>query len=168
MPSGQVTRWQWKTERGARAVAVDMVRLGRRWRGQWHREVYAIFGPRLERGVRAYQRARFYRRLASKRFGIETSYRQLNQGKAVTTTKDPRRRLLWLGVGLLLRQVWVWCQRQLAPRGTRWQDWQPQEALRLEWLLQWLVKAIENHYPAPLNLPLPQPLMFPTMKTQAP
>jgi hypothetical protein len=166
-PSGRVIRWAWKTERGARAVAVDMIRLCRRVRGKWRREVYAFVGVSPARGVRAYQRARFYRRLAQQRFGIETSYRQLNQGKAVTTTKDPRRRLLGLGVGLLLRQAWVWCQRQLTPRGTRWRDWQPQEALRLAWLLTWLVKAIENHYPAPQNLPLPQPVTFPTMKAQA-
>jgi hypothetical protein len=167
LPSGQVIRWQWKTERGARAVAVDMIRLCRRLQGKWRREVYAFFGIAPERGVRAYQRARFYRLLARKRFGIETSYRQMNQGKARTTTKDPRRRLLWLGVALLLRQVWVWCQRQMAPQGTRWQDWQPHEALRLAWLLTWLVKAIENHYPAPQNIPLPQPVTLPTMKAQA-
>src|SRR5260370_25170943 len=33
----------------------------------------------------------------------ETSYRQLNQGKALTTTAAPPRRLLWLGVAFLLR-----------------------------------------------------------------
>jgi hypothetical protein len=165
-PSGRVTRWTWKTERGARAVAVDMIRCCRRLRGKWRREVYAVLGVRAAPGIRAYQRARWYRCLAQKRFGIETSYRQLNQGKAMTTTKDPRRRLLWLGLGLLLRQAWVWCQRQLAPRGTRWRDWQPQEALRLVWLLTWLVKAIESHYPAPQKIPLPQPVTFPTMKSQ--
>ncbi len=166
-PSGYIVRWQWKTERGARAVTVDLIRLCRRLRGKWRREVYAFFAIHPEPGVRAYQRAQFYRRLASKRFGIETSYRQMNQGKALTTTKDPRRRLLWLGLALLLRQVWVWCQRQMAPQGTRWQDWQPHEALRLVWLLDWLVKAIEKHYPAPLNIPLPQSVTFPTMKAQA-
>ena len=126
--------------------------------GQWRREVYAFAGVRPERGTRRYQRARFYRRLAPKRFGIETSYRQLNQGKAVTTTTDPRRRLLSVGLGLRLRQVWVWCQRQLVPRGTRWQDWRPQEELRLRWLLQGLAEAIQHQYPAPQNIQLPQPL----------
>ena len=68
--------------------------------------------------MRRSQRARFYRELNQRRFGIETSYRQLNQGKARTTTTDVRQRLLWLGVALLLRQVWVWLQQQQAPRGT--------------------------------------------------
>jgi hypothetical protein len=161
LPSGRVTRWEWKTERGARPVAVAMVRACRRVGGRWRREVYAFEGVGPGRGARRYQRARFYRRLAQRRFGIETSYRQLNQGKAVTTTKDPRRRLLWLGLGLLLRQAWVWCQRQLAPRGTRWQDWQPQQELRLAWLLQWLAEAIQSHYPAPQEIPLPQPATLP-------
>jgi hypothetical protein len=166
-PSGGVTRWEWKTERGARPVAVAMVRVCRRLDGTWRREVYAFAGIGPDRGVRRYQRAQFYRRLAAKRFGIETSYRQLNQGKALTTTTDPRRRLWWLGLGLLLRQVWVWCQRQLAPRGTRWCDWQPQAELRLVWLLQWVAEAIEKHYPAPQNIPLPQPVTLPSMKTKA-
>jgi hypothetical protein len=166
-PSGRVTRYAWKTERGARPVAVDLVRVCRRVGGKWRREVYAFAGVSPARGARRYQRARFYRRLAQKRFGIETSYRQLNQGKALTTTKDPRRRLLWLGLGLLLRQVWVWCQRQLAPRGTRWRDWQPQEELRLVWLLRWLAEAIEHHYPAPQKIPLPQPVTLPSPKAKA-
>jgi hypothetical protein len=165
-PSGRVTRHAWKTERGARPVAADMIRACRRVRGKWRREVYAFAGVRPERGVSRYQRARFYRRLAQRRFGIETSYRQLNQGKAPTTTKDPRRRLWWLGLGLRRRQAWVGCQRQLAPRGTRWQDWQPQEELRLAWLLQWLAEAIQNHYPAPQNIPLPQPVTLPATKTK--
>lgn len=161
LPSGQVVPHTWKTERGGRWVTVDMVRLCRRVRGKWRREVVAVGGIRPERGVRRWERARFYRRLAQKRFGIETSYRQMNQGRALTTTTDPRRRLWWLGVGLLLRQVWVWCQQQLAPRGTRWQDWEPAEELRLAWLLDWLAAAIERHYPAPQNIPLPQPMTLP-------
>jgi hypothetical protein len=167
LPSGRVVRYAWKTERGARPVAVDLIRVCRRVQGRWRREVYAFAGIHPDRGVSRYRRARFYRQLARQRFGIETSYRQLNQGKAVTSTKDPRRRLLWLGLGLLLRQVWVWCQRQLAPRGTRWQEWQPQESLRLVWLLQWLAEAIEAHYPAPQHIPLPQPVTLPPPKAKA-
>src|SRR5262249_42766456 len=72
---------------------------------------------------------RFYRGLMHRRFGIETSYRQMNQGKALTTSTDPRRRLLWLGVALLLRQAWVWCQRALAGRRSHWTHWRPPEAL---------------------------------------
>ena len=50
---------------------------------------------------RARQAKRAYRR----RYGIETSYRQLNDGKGRTTKKDQAYRLLLVGLALLLRQV---------------------------------------------------------------
>jgi hypothetical protein len=46
------------------------------------------------------------------RFGIETSYRQLGEGLATTTSKDARVRLLLVGLALLLRQYWCRCRDQ--------------------------------------------------------
>ena len=43
-----------------------------------------------------------------RRFGIETSYRQLNQARARTTTRDPLYRLFLVGLALLLRNLWQW------------------------------------------------------------
>jgi putative transposase len=42
------------------------------------------------------------------RFAIETTYRQLTQARIRTCTPDPLLRLLYVGVALLLRNVWVW------------------------------------------------------------
>jgi hypothetical protein len=42
------------------------------------------------------------------RFAIETSYRQLHQARIRTTTRDPLLRLLYVGIALILRNVWVW------------------------------------------------------------
>jgi hypothetical protein len=42
------------------------------------------------------------------RFGIETSYRQLHQARIRTCTRNPLLRLLYVGIALLLRNVWVW------------------------------------------------------------
>jgi putative transposase len=42
------------------------------------------------------------------RFGIETTYRQLNQARIRTSTRDPILRLLFVGIALILRNVWVW------------------------------------------------------------
>jgi hypothetical protein len=62
--------------------------------------VYACHGIRLSLdGVR-----RCYRR----RFGIETSYRQLGEGLAMTCSKDPVYRLLLVAIALVLRNLWVW------------------------------------------------------------
>jgi len=43
-----------------------------------------------------------------KRFGIETSYRQMHQARIRTSTRDPLLRLLYVGVALILRNVWAW------------------------------------------------------------
>jgi DDE family transposase len=42
------------------------------------------------------------------RFAIETSYRQLGQARIRTSTRDPLLRLLYVGIALILRNVWVW------------------------------------------------------------
>ena len=42
------------------------------------------------------------------RFGIEASYRQLEQARIRTSTRDPLLRLLYVGVALILRNVWAW------------------------------------------------------------
>ena len=42
------------------------------------------------------------------RFGIETSYRQMERARIRTTSRDPVRRLLYAGIALLLRNAWVW------------------------------------------------------------
>jgi hypothetical protein len=158
LPSGQVAEHSWKTERGRRPVTVPVVRACRRVGGRWRREVYAFGGVGPARAVTRWRRARFYRERMRRRFGIETSYRQLNQGKAVTTSADRRRRLLWVGVALLLRQAWVWCQRAVAGRRTNWARWRPHEALRLAVLLEWLAGALKERYPATQEIPLPRPV----------
>lgn len=42
------------------------------------------------------------------RFAIETSYRQMNQARVRTCTRSPSLRLLFFGLALILRNVWVW------------------------------------------------------------
>jgi hypothetical protein len=42
------------------------------------------------------------------RYGIEASYRQMNQARARTCSRKPQLRLLLVGIALVLRNVWVW------------------------------------------------------------
>lgn len=76
----------------------DAGRKGRRGR---HTLVYAYWGfhPGSIDWVR-----QTYRR----RFGIETSYRQMERARIRTSSRDPLRRLLFAGIALLLRNAWVW------------------------------------------------------------
>ena len=42
------------------------------------------------------------------RFGIETSYRQMNQLRIRSSTQNPTLRLLFVAVALVLRNLWAW------------------------------------------------------------
>jgi putative transposase len=79
-----------------------------------------------------------------KRFGIETSYRQLNEARIRTCTRDPRLRLLFVGIALVLRNVWVWLHFKLA-KG-KWNE-QPQlflELLRFREMLLWITQVVQR------------------------
>jgi hypothetical protein len=79
-----------------------------------------------------------------KRFGIETSYRQMNEAKIKTCTRDPRLRLLFVGIALVLRNVWVWIHFRFA-KG-KYSD-EPQlflELLRFQEMLLWIVQIVQQ------------------------
>ena len=75
------------------------------------------------------------------RFAIEATYRQLQQARIRTCTRDPLLRLLYVAVALLLRNVWVWLHWQVLAerrRGGRRVDTKrlPFRAMLL-WLQHW-------------------------------
>jgi hypothetical protein len=77
------------------------------------------------------------------RFGIETSYRQMNQGRGWTTSTDPRRRLLLVGLALLMRNVWVRLHLTVLARRTRGGPQLQMELLPLADLLGWIADALK-------------------------
>ena len=77
-----------------------------------------------------------------RRFGIETSYRQMNEARIKTCTRDPQLRLLFVGIALVLRNVWVWLHFKLA-KG-KWDD-EPQlflKLLRFREMLLWITQVV--------------------------
>jgi len=48
-----------------------------------------------------------------RRFSIETSYRQMNQGRIRTCVRNPVLRMLLVAIALILRNLWVWLHREL-------------------------------------------------------
>lgn len=162
-PIGKIHQHQWKTERGGHPVKVSLIVASRKTKHHRRRELYAFDGIAPEYAARRHQRANFYRRLNQRRFGIETSYRQMRQSQSRTTSCDERQRLLWLALALLLRQVWQWLQQKLTPRGTRWSHWRPDPALPLLRMLDWLAQAVQLCYPELKRLLLPQPMQLPRM-----
>ncbi len=80
------------------------------------------------------------------RFGIETSYRQLNEARIKTTLRSPALRLLFVGIALVLRNVWVWVHwhRLATPRrGGRKLNL---HKLRFKTLLMWLTHLAEQTF----------------------
>jgi hypothetical protein len=81
-----------------------------------------------------------------KRFGIETSYRQLGQGRIRTSTRDPLLRLFFVGLALLLRNLWVWLRWLLFREETEANQRRQAKRLQLRWMLNAVARTIENHW----------------------
>ncbi|MGH7930032.1 MAG: ISH3 family transposase [Candidatus Binatia bacterium] len=84
------------------------------------------------------------RELYRKRFGIETTYRQMNEARIKTCTRDPRLRLLFVGIALILRNVWVWIHFTLAKHKDREEPQLFLELLRLEEMLLWITQIVQQ------------------------
>ncbi len=152
LPVGTVTTLEWVTEKSRQQVRTEVV-VVRRPDGKEGKKVYAFGGWGTAAAVgRARQAKRAYRR----RFGIETSYRQMNECKGRTTKKDVVYRLLLVGLALLLRQVWVWLTGQVA-RAWRYRPKQWLDVLPLARLLDWLREAVRRRYKEERSIDL-QPL----------
>jgi hypothetical protein len=156
LPVGTVTMVDWVTEQSRQPVRTEAV-VGRR-PGEDQVRVYAFGGWSSRAAQALLGRARQAKRAYRRRYGIETSYRQMNEGKGQTTKKDPAYRLLWVGLALLLRQVWVWLTWQLArDRGARPRQWV--EELPLRRLAEWLADALKGRYKERKAIDVQQPLL---------
>lgn len=109
------------------------------YRGQWRRHgryawVYAYWGfrPSSPRWV-----ADTYRQ----RFGIETSYRQLNEARIKTCVRSPLLRLFFVALALLLRNVWVWFHWEVLSSPRRGRRRLNLHRLRFKALLHWLLQV---------------------------
>jgi len=80
------------------------------------------------------------------RFGIESSYRQLHEGRIRTTTRRPEVRLLYVGIALVLRNLWVWLHYAILSRPRRGGRVILLERLRWETLLLWLLHVVEEAF----------------------
>lgn len=86
-----------------------------------------------------------------RRFGIEASYRQLGQHRIRTSTRDPLLRLLFVGLALLLRNIWVWLH--LIRLATVPGD--PSTVCLHRLRLRHLTELLTQHDP-PTNVPTPE------------
>ena len=88
------------------------------------------------------------------RFGIESSYRQAHQARIRTSSRKPALRLLFVGVALVLRNVWVWLQAEVMAQPQRGARQLRPQALRFARLLLWLRMEVARHYRLLRNIPV--------------
>jgi hypothetical protein len=98
-------------------ATVSICVKGRNYRGQWKQHGrqalrYGYWGLRPWPAQWIHETCRF-------RFGIESSSGHMYQARIRTWTRSPLLRLLYVGVTLILRSVWVWLHRQVLARGRR-------------------------------------------------
>lgn len=150
-PSGTRVFLTWKrsawgtytlTNAQRRKATVGICVKCRNYRGQWRRKgrqklVYAFGGHQPS----SYAWVRETYRL---RFGIESSYRQLHQARIRTTTRDPVLRLLFVGVALILRNVWVWLHWEVLAHPRRGGRRIELEQLPFRAMLSWLQHLVET------------------------
>jgi hypothetical protein len=149
-PSGTRVFHLWKrggwsrhtlTASDGRRATVSVGVKCRNYRGQWRRHgrqalVYAFWGlaPSSVQWVYATYRLRF---------GIETTYRQLREARIRTCTRDPLLRLLYVGVALILRNVWVWLHWAVLAEPRRGGRRVDLGRLPFRVMLSWLQQLIE-------------------------
>jgi putative transposase len=127
-----------------RTARVSICVACRNYRGRWKRHgrqalVYACWGvpDRSCAWVRETYRTRF---------GIESSYRQMNQARGRTSTRRPELRLLYVGIALVLRNEWVWLHFAVLSTPRRGGRLIRLERLRLRAMLRWLIQVIEEAF----------------------
>ena len=128
-------------EHGSLSVPVALVRTYQR-RRSGQRQLRWLVYVCLRCGGPVVRIRRRYRR----RFGIESSYRLLEQVRARTTSPNPALRFLLMGVALLIVNMWLrlqWLFLRLPGRGrrrvARWR-------FRLDRMTRFLTYAIERFY----------------------
>lgn len=106
--------------------------------GKKHRKklLFAISGVR--------RTWREIRELYRKRFGIETTYRQMNEARVKTCSRDPRIRLLFAGIALVLRNVWVWLHFRFAKNKYSEEPELFLELLRFREMLLWITEVVQK------------------------
>ena len=91
------------------------------------------------------------RELYRNRFSIEMTYRQMNEARIKTTTRDPRQRLLYVAIALVLRNVWVWIHFRFAKEKYSQEPQVFLELLRFKELLLWITQVVQRELGANEN-----------------
>jgi Transposase DDE domain len=94
-----------------------------------------------------------------KRFGIESSYRQLHQARVRTSSRSPLLRLLFVGLALVLRNVYVWLHWEVLARKRRGKRRVDLNQLPFRAMLHWLLRVVEALLGVKESMPSERPFL---------
>ena len=114
---------------------------GRRW------FAYAVFGIKAE-PKQVYEMYRL-------RFGVETSYRMMNQVRARTTSRKPSLRLLLVGIAFTILNLWAYIRWEWLSQRRRGGRSVDSKLFHLERMARMLSRAVDAIYGCVLSIPRP-------------
>lgn len=132
------------------AVCCDNFQGKRGWYGR-RTLVYATYGVK-------HHSFAWIRETYRTRFGIESSHRQVRAMKIKTSTQNTMMRFFYLGIGFILRNIWVWLhwnifsQKQRGPGGRKILL----SLFALDFLKAWLGSVIDEIYGLYDQISVPQ------------
>lgn len=127
-----------------RVHVVVRYQMGKKWNQHGAQYlIYEVIGHVADDAIRDVP-LRSTHALSRRRFGIETSYRLLGQARAITTSRSPALRLLYVGVSLLLQNEGGILKLQFTSEGRQGPTGfvVHEELLRFAPLLEWLASAV--------------------------
>lgn len=89
---------------------------------------------------------REFRKRYRRRFGIESSYRLLEQVRGRTTARNPALRFLWMGLALLIGNIWIALHWKYLLQRHRGRYRVLRKHFILDRMAQFLRRAVENIY----------------------
>jgi len=92
------------------------------------------------------------------RFGIETSHRQMNQGRARTCSRSPVLRLLFVAIAFLLRNLWAWFHWAVLAMPRQGERNLRLACLTLSLMLNWIAAVTDEHLIAIIKIKAGFPL----------
>jgi putative transposase len=124
---------------GGKEATFQVNVVARYYKGKWNRHGMEYFAFAVyDIDIPAGKTHREYR----KRFGIESSYKLMNMARARTSSRKPVLRLLYVALGFLLMNIWIylhWFYVSVRRRGERkLYEW------RFKTMLRQVARAIED------------------------
>jgi hypothetical protein len=151
--SDTVHQTTWKADRSRQSVTTSVYVWRRKNSGKIMVVAFAGWTASQTRQRVSREVGRHARDVYRCRFGIETSYRQKNQGRAQTTSRNPVWHLWLEGIAQLIRQVWVLLSEQIA-QARNYDDDTWVGELPLDKMIRWLDLALREGLDQPREVPL--------------